>query len=95
MREGCRHGLPQRVESGINVSLELLVTGCGQVHLKRRIVHEPVDAQVDINECAGGFQALDTPRQLSHTPFSCCAATLLRRSGPEVYGLTGLPRFRQ
>ena len=53
MREGRRHGLPQRVEPGINVRLELLVTERGQVHLKRRLVHEPVDAQVDINACAG------------------------------------------
>ena len=86
MREGCRHGLPQRVELGINVRLELLVTGCGQVHLQRRLVHEPVDAQVDINECAGRFQALEAPSQLSHTP------PLLLRSGPEDHRLTGLPR---
>jgi hypothetical protein len=80
---------------GINVRLALLVTGCGQVHLKRRLVYEPVDAQVDINECAGRFQALEAPSQLSHTPPSCCASNLLRRSGPEDHGLTGLPRFRQ
>jgi hypothetical protein len=83
------------VEPGINVRLALLVTGCGQVHLKRRLVHEPVDAPVDINEGAGGFQALEAPSQLSHTPSCCCASTLLRRSGPEAHSLTGLPRFRQ
>jgi hypothetical protein len=82
------------MEPGINVRLELLVTDWGQVHLKRRLVHEPVDAQVDINACAGRFQALEAPSQLSPTPPSCCASNLLR-SGPEDHGLTGLPRFLQ
>jgi hypothetical protein len=94
MREGRRHGLPQRVEPGINVRLALLVTGCGQVHLKRRLVHEPVDAQVDINACAGRCQAMEAPSQLSHTPSCCCASNLLR-SGPSDHRLTGLPCFLQ
>jgi hypothetical protein len=95
MREGRRQGLAQRVKPGINVRLELLVTGCGQVHLKRRLVHETIEAPVDINECAGGFQALDAPSQRSHTPPSCCASNLLPHSGPAAHGLTGLPRFLQ
>jgi hypothetical protein len=58
-------------------------------------VQDTGEAPVEIDECAGGFQALDAPSQLSHTPLSYCASHLLRHSGPEAHRLTGLPRFRQ
>jgi hypothetical protein len=95
MREGRRHGLAQPVEPGIHSRGELLVTERGQVDLDCCLVHEPVNAAVEIHECAGGFQALEAPSQLSHTPSCCCASNLLRRSGPSDHGLTGLPRFLQ
>jgi hypothetical protein len=94
IRKERRQGLAQHVEPGIDSRCEALVTGEGQVHLQRRLVHEPVDAPVEIDKRAGGFQALEAPSQLSHTPFSCCVSTLLH-SGPEAHGLTGLPRFLQ
>jgi hypothetical protein len=94
-REERRHGLPQRVEPGIDGRGELLMTGCGQVHLQRRLVYETIKALVDIDERTGAFQALNTPSQLSHTPLSCCASTLLLHSGPSDHELTGLPRFLQ
>jgi hypothetical protein len=94
MREGHRQGLAERVEPGIDGRRELLVTGEGQVHLKRRLVQDTVEAPVEINERPGRFQALDAPSQLSHTS-PCCASNLLLHSGPEGHGLTVLPRFRQ
>ena len=52
-------------------------------------------AMIHTDERRGGLQALDAPSQLSHTLLSCCASTLLRRSGPEAHGLTVPPRFGQ
>jgi len=63
--------LAERVEPGIDSRGELLMTGCGQVHLQRRLLHKTLEAPVESNECAGRFQALDAPSQLSHTP-PCC-----------------------
>jgi hypothetical protein len=94
IHEERRQDLAERVELGIDGRRELLVTDWGQVHLQRRLVYEPVEAPVDINECTGVFQALDAPSQLSHTPPSGCASNLLH-SGPEAHGLTVLPRFLQ